>query len=223
LEGSDIILNIVYLLISIIIGYLFGSIPFALIVGKNFFNKDIREFGSKNLGGTNAGRVLGMKAGAAVIALDILKVVLCFSVIYILFKVLLNDYNYTYYLLFGGLFAIIGHCFPVFAQFRGGKAVSTLVGFALCTNYIILIIAVIFFLITLKKSKMVSLSSLIGSLVGSIMSFIPIFGFSMLYGIPQNIYYGIFMSTATLILYIRHSQNIKRIISKSENKIKWMK
>jgi len=218
-----IILNIVYLLISIIIGYLFGSIPFALIVGKSFFNKDIREFGSKNLGGTNAGRVLGMKAGATVIALDILKVVLCFSIVYIIFNVLLNDYNYTYYLLFSGLFAIIGHCFPVFAQFKGGKAVSTLVGFALCTNYIILIIAVLFFLITLKRTKMVSLSSLIGSLVGAIISFIPIFNFSMLYGIPQNIYYGIFMSLATLILFIRHYQNIKRIISKTENKIKWMK
>jgi len=216
-------LNIVYLLISIIIGYLFGSIPFALIVGKSFFNKDIREFGSKNLGGTNAGRVLGMKAGATVIALDILKVVLCFSIVYIIFNVLLNDYNYTYYLLFSGLFAIIGHCFPVFAQFKGGKAVSTLVGFALCTNYIILIIAVLFFLITLKRTKMVSLSSLIGSLVGAIISFIPIFNFSMLYGIPQNIYYGIFMSLATLILFIRHYQNIKRIISKTENKIKWMK
>ncbi|MDD3383250.1 MAG: glycerol-3-phosphate 1-O-acyltransferase PlsY [Bacilli bacterium] len=216
-------MNIVYLLISIIIGYLFGSIPFALIVGKSFFNKDIREFGSKNLGGTNAGRVLGMKAGATVIALDILKVVLCFSIVYIIFNVLLNDYNYTYYLLFSGLFAIIGHCFPVFAQFKGGKAVSTLVGFALCTNYIILIIAVLFFLITLKRTKMVSLSSLIGSLVGAIISFIPIFNFSMLYGIPQNIYYGIFMSLATLILFIRHYQNIKRIISKTENKIKWMK
>ena len=105
-----------------IIGYLFGSVPWALVIGKVFFHKDVRQYGSHNLGGTNAGRVLGKPIGALVIVLDALK---AFIVMAIASKFMPDAVVYA------GFFAIIGHCFPVFAQFRGGKGVASTFGYLL--------------------------------------------------------------------------------------------
>ena len=110
------------ILAAIIIGYFLGSIPFALVIGKLFFQKDIRNYGSKNLGGGNAGRVLGKKAGLAVMTLDLLKVTLAIF----LTSLFAND---EIILILAGLSAAAGHCFPVFANFKGGKAVATMYGF----------------------------------------------------------------------------------------------
>ena len=110
------------IIILIVLGYFIGSIPFALIIGKVFYKTDIREYGSKNLGGGNAGRVLGKKAGVAVMTLDILKVS------FVVFLATLFGGSETA-VVCGGLAAAIGHCWPVFAKFRGGKAVATMYGF----------------------------------------------------------------------------------------------
>ena len=111
-----------YEILLILLGYLYGSIPFALVIGKVFYNTDVRESGSGNLGGTNAGRVLGKKAGISVIVLDALKAVIIFYLSsYLSLKFNLNpDIKYL-----AGLACIFGHCYPIFAEFRGGKAVST--------------------------------------------------------------------------------------------------
>ena len=103
-------------IIAAAVGYLLGSIPFALIIGKVFFKTDIRNHGSGNLGGGNAGRVLGKGAGLSVMTLDILKVTLA-----IFIASLLHDSQEI--MILAGLFAAVGHCFPVFARFKGGKAV----------------------------------------------------------------------------------------------------
>ena len=106
----------------IILSYLFGSIPWSLVIGKVFFHKDIRTEGSGNLGGTNAGRVLGKKVGIIVIVLDALKA---------FFSMLLASYIAKDAIIYAGLACCIGHCFPIFAQFKGGKAVATSFGFFL--------------------------------------------------------------------------------------------
>jgi len=110
------------LILAIIFGYLFGSIPFALIIGKVFYNTDIRTQGSGNLGGTNAGRVLGKAAGVSVTIFDTLKATI---VILLVFQFAPE------YAAISGVFAAIGHSYPIFAQFKGGKAVSSAAGYLL--------------------------------------------------------------------------------------------
>ena len=107
-------------LILMILAYLYGSIPFALVIGKLFYHTDVREYGSGNLGGSNTGRVLGKKAGLIVIILDISKCMISVLVTMLLSNIVeLPDY--AIYLV--ALSCIIGHCFPIFASFKGGKAV----------------------------------------------------------------------------------------------------
>ena len=107
------------------LGYLLGSIPFALVIGKLFYKTDVRNFGSGNLGGTNAGRVLGKKAGISVIVCDVVKVVVAVGVVSCF------DLEAS---IWAGFAAAFGHCYPVFAGFRGGKAVATMFGFLLSTS-----------------------------------------------------------------------------------------
>ena len=106
----------------ILLSYLLGSIPWALVIGKVFYGKDIRLEGSGNLGGTNAGRVLGKKAGVSVIVLDALKG---------LIAMLIANMIAPETIIYAGLACCIGHCFPVFANFKGGKAVATSFGYLL--------------------------------------------------------------------------------------------
>ncbi|MEG0264339.1 MAG: glycerol-3-phosphate 1-O-acyltransferase PlsY [Erysipelotrichaceae bacterium] len=199
----------IYLLYAISIGYLLGSIPFALVIGKVFYHTDIRKFGSGNLGGTNAGRVLGKGAGISVIALDILKVVLA------VYLVSLFDKPAS---IWAGFAAAFGHCYPIFANFKGGKAAATMFGFLLSTaiftfqNAWYVFVPFIFFIITLKLSKMVSLSSMCAAITSSI--FITI--------MQGNIQIIIASYLLTILVIYRHRENIKRIKDGSESKISWM-
>ena len=177
----------------IILSYLFGSIPWSLVIGKVFFHKDIRTEGSGNLGGTNAGRVLGKKVGIIVIAKDAM--------------------------IYAGLACCIGHCFPIFAQFKGGKAVATSFGFFLGIATFInhqyffqFFLPLLVFLVSLYLCRMVSLSSMIG-LGSSIL-------ISFLIGNPLSITLSIFV--LWLFVVYRHRANIERIKNGTESKIKWM-
>lgn len=193
----------------ILIGYLYGSIPFALVIGKLFYNTDVRNSGSGNLGGTNAGRVLGKKAGVSVIILDALKAVVIFLLTDYLSSILHfnNDVKYI-----AGLACIIGHCWPIFAQFKGGKAVSTCIGYFLCIAPVWALLSLVVFFIVLKISKYVSLSSIVASL--SVLVITPILDISLTGKIC--------ISLAILLLVYRHKENIKRIKNKTESKISWM-
>jgi glycerol-3-phosphate acyltransferase PlsY len=186
-----------------IIAYLLGSIPSALIVGKLFYKIDIREHGSGNLGATNSFRVLGVKAGIAVTLADILK-----GTIAVLIPLL---FGADVYGLAIGLFAVAGHTYPVFAKFKGGKAVATSGGIILGINPILFLIMITTFILSLYLSKYVSLSSMITGIVAVIVSII-----------FQDIGLTIVIAILTAFVFYRHKDNLKRIKNKTEPKIKWM-
>lgn len=198
-----------YEILLILLGYLYGSIPFALVIGKVFYNTDVRESGSGNLGGTNAGRVLGKKAGISVIVLDALKAVTIFYLSsYLSLKFNLNpDIKYI-----AGLACIFGHCYPIFAEFRGGKAVSTSLGYFLCIEPLYAGVAIVVFLLVLKISKYVSLSSISTALI--VLCITPF--------LAVSITAKLCMLVAVILLVYRHKDNIKRIKNHTESKIQWM-
>lgn len=153
------------LILLSLLAYVIGSIPSGLWIGKIFYKKDIREFGSGNLGATNSFRVLGIKAGSIVTVMDILKGTV--ATLLPFFFQLNVDHHFW---LLTGAFAIIGHSFPLFAGFRGGKAVATSAGVILAYAPLLFVAALVVFLVTLKLSKYVSLSSMIGALAALIIS-----------------------------------------------------
>jgi glycerol-3-phosphate acyltransferase PlsY len=216
-------LNTTALIVSILLGYLLGSIPNALLIGKIFYRTDIRNFGSKNLGGTNAGRVLGKKAGLLVMSLDVAKTVVFFLINLLILQNVFNINDNNVYLVLGGLATVVGHCYPIFAQFKGGKAVSTAAGFIIASNYLLAIVGFVSFFIVLKISKMVSASSLLASLSVVLFSFIGITGSAMLFGLSYNLLYNLVLVIIVGLIWYRHRENIKRLLTKSERKITWLK
>ncbi|MBR2949225.1 MAG: glycerol-3-phosphate 1-O-acyltransferase PlsY [Lachnospiraceae bacterium] len=199
------------IILSIVIGYLLGSIPFALVIGKVFFKTDIRNFGSKNLGGGNAGRVLGKKAGLAVMTMDILKVTLA-----IFLASLFGQGELP--MILAGLAAAAGHCFPLFAHFKGGKAVATMYGFlfgmGIFGGYglILFIFPLLVFLLVLYIWKIIALASICSAVA------ITVFVFVTTGSVPMTVTLLIF----TVLMIIRHKKNIQRMINHEENKISWM-
>ncbi|MBS4207411.1 glycerol-3-phosphate 1-O-acyltransferase PlsY [Bacillus sp. FJAT-50079] len=187
----------------ILLAYLLGSIPSGLIVGKVFYGIDIREHGSGNLGGTNTFRTLGKKAGITVTLADILKGTLA--------TFLPAIFGLDIHPLFIGIFAVIGHMFPIFAGFRGGKAVATSGGLLLGAAPILFFVVVAGFLMTLKISKYVSLSSMIAGIIAVV--------YSLLFGDGPLI--AVTIALAAFVIY-RHRANLKRIKDKTEPKVKWI-
>lgn len=201
----------VEILAAVFIGYFLGSIPFALVIGKIFYKTDIRNYGSKNLGGGNAGRVLGKKAGLAVMTLDILKVTLA---IFLTSLFMTNDIT----MIVAGLFAAVGHCFPIFANFKDGKAVATMYGFlfgmALIGGYSfwIFILPLIVFLVVLYMGKIIALASIVSAVVNTI----------YIYFTTDSIALFVASLFFSVVIIVRHRKNIERIIKHEENKITWM-
>ena len=187
-----------------IIAYLIGSIPSALLVGKIGFDLDIREHGSGNMCATNTFRVLGMKAGAIVTISDILKGTIATILPWLLF-------GSDVYPLAIGLFAVLGHTYPLFANFKGGKAVATSSGIFLGVSPLLFIAMIVTFLITLYFSKYVSLSSMITGILSIIVTIF-----------LKDISLIIIVSAVTIFIFYRHKENIKRIKNKTEPKITWM-
>lgn len=203
-------MNMMYVL-YIAIGYVLGSIPFALVIGKLFYHTDVREYGSGNLGGTNAGRILGKKAGIATIALDVIKVIVAVAIVSIGFQ----DPDAS---IWAGVAAAFGHCYPLFANFRGGKAVATLVGFLISTagftfhDIWFVVVPLLAFFLTLYLLKMVSLSSMCMALVSSL----------YITFMQDNVTITLASWLLTILVVYRHRTNIGKIINKTERKITWM-
>ncbi|MBV7506503.1 glycerol-3-phosphate 1-O-acyltransferase PlsY [Bacillus sp. sid0103] len=198
----------VQIILVLILAYLLGSIPSGLIIGKVFYKTDIREHGSGNLGGTNTFRTLGVKAGLAVTLADILKGTLAAALPH-LFQVEISP-------LLAGIFAVVGHTYPIFAGFRGGKAVATSGGVVLFYAPYMFITVLIFFFISLYISKYVSLSSMIAGVTAVIFAIVS--GVIYEWDIPLLI---VVLLLASFVIY-RHRANIKRIMNKTEPKIKWL-
>ena len=199
------------LLLIALLGYLIGSVPFALVIGKVFYHIDIREHGSKNLGGSNSGRVLGKKAGLAVMALDLLKVSFV-----VLLAILLDGSDLA--MACGGLAAAIGHCYPIFANFKGGKAVANLYGFLFGLwvfagyNPLVFFLPLIVFLLVLYVGKIVSLASMISSMAVALYVYLTV----------DSLPIVLALVAFSIFIIVRHSENLKRLLNRQENKISWM-
>ncbi|MEH7355798.1 glycerol-3-phosphate 1-O-acyltransferase PlsY [Neobacillus drentensis] len=198
----------VQIILVLILAYLLGSIPSGLIIGKVFYKTDIREHGSGNLGGTNTFRTLGVKAGLAVTLADILKGTLAAS-LPVLFSIDINP-------LLAGVVAVVGHTYPIFAGFRGGKAVATSGGVLMFCAPLLFLTVLLAFFISLYITKYVSLSSMIAGITAILFALIS--GFVREWDIPLLI---VVFILASFVIY-RHRANISRIINKTEPKIKWL-
>ncbi|MBD7909453.1 glycerol-3-phosphate 1-O-acyltransferase PlsY [Sporosarcina gallistercoris] len=198
------------IILLLVLAYLIGSLPSALWIGKLFYKTDIREHGSGNMGATNTFRVLGKKAGIAVTVFDILKgtaaVLLAFSPYFA---------NTPIHPLVVGVVAVIGHMFPVFAKFKGGKAVATSGGVLLGYSWPIFVLVVLTFLLALKITKMVSLTSMVVAVMGAIYGII-------YYFITGDIYLELVIVLMGAFIFYRHRANIARIKAGTEPKVKWL-
>ncbi len=199
------------LIISLLVAaYLLGSIPTAVWWGKRYYGIDVREFGSGNAGATNTFSVLGKKAGIPVLFIDIIKGTL--AVLLAHFSPFVFDSNQFVNLELGlGIAALVGHVFPIFAGFRGGKGVATILGIVICLTPITSLMVLGVFLIVLLATKYVSLSSITAGL-----SF-PFFLNIVLKNQNQTLL--IFSMFVAALLIITHKKNISRLIKRQESKV----
>jgi glycerol-3-phosphate acyltransferase PlsY len=211
-----------YIFLTILMSYILGSIPNALIIGKVFFKKDIRNYGSGNLGGSNSGRVLGKKIGLLVMVLDLLKAALAVG----LTRIIIGNtdpelLNLSIYL--SSAFVLLGHCYTCFAGFKGGKAVASTFGILLITNIYIFLICLVLYAILLKLTKLVSLSSIIIFFIAAALTLIPAFRYSPLLSVNLDMFYCLTLLLVACFVVYRHRSNIERLRKGTENKITWMK
>ncbi|MGT2749866.1 glycerol-3-phosphate 1-O-acyltransferase PlsY [Streptococcus orisasini] len=199
-------------IIFLIIAYLLGSIPTGLWIGKYFYGKNLRDYGSGNMGTTNTFRVLGPKAGSVTFIIDMLKGTLA-TVLPMIFGI-----SGVTPLLFG-FFAILGHTFPIFAGFKGGKAVATSAGILLGLAPLFLLYLLIIFTVVLYLSSMISLASVTAASTAIISALIfPAFHF--LIPFYDWLFTGIIILIAGIII-VRHKDNMIRIKEKNENLVPW--
>ena len=198
--------------------YLIGAFPSAVWLGQTFYNTDVREYGSGNAGATNTFRTLGAKAGFPVLLMDILKGWLAVNLVYFITdNQLLSDEKFFELKLVFGIAAVIGHLFPVYTGFRGGKGIATMLGFMLGIYWEAALLSALVFVITFLISKYVSLSSIIASLA---FPFIVI----VILGINNtNTSLIIFSIFVPILSLITHQKNIERLIRREENKAKFGK
>jgi glycerol-3-phosphate acyltransferase PlsY len=179
--------------------YLLGSIPFGFILTKIFLKKDIRDIGSGNIGATNALRTGNKLLGYATLLLDITKAIL---------PVLFIKFNYPDYIFIAALSTFLGHVFPIWLKFKGGKGVATYVGILFSINLIFGLVFIVSWAVTFLISKYSSLSSLMASLI------VPI------YLIIFENYNSIFFIIMFVLIFYTHKENVKRLRNKQESKTK---
>jgi len=199
-------------ILKIVAAYLLGSIPSALWIGKLTKGIDVREHGSRNAGATNTMRVLGVKIGIPVLLIDVFKGFTAVKIA-LLFPVFEAGTNlFVNFQLLLGAAAVLGHVFPIFAGFRGGKGVATIVGVLLALHWQATITAIVIFLISLVISKYVSLSSLLMGI-----SF-PISTLLIYKSDADSISLKIFSIVVCILIFVTHRKNISRLLNGKENK-----
>ena len=199
-------------ILGLILAYLLGSIPTGLWIGQIFFKKNLREYGSGNTGTTNTFRILGKTAGTVTFAIDFLKGTLA-----TLLPLFLHI-NGISPMIFG-LIAVLGHTFPIFAEFKGGKAVATSAGVVLGFSPLFFSYLIIIFIVTLYLGSMISLASIVvaGFAILSVLIF-PSLGIIL----PSyDLLFTLIIILLASIILIRHRDNMERIKNKSENLIPW--
>lgn len=199
----------IYLIALLVVSYLLGSIPTAVWVGKVFYKIDVREHGSGNAGTTNTFRILGKKAGIIVFVVDVIK-----GVIPVLLPLWFKEYmpgwgDPMLYRIMCGVMSVIGHIFPAFAGFRGGKGVATSLGVAAGLHPIAALICFANFIIVLAVSKYVSLGSVTSGIIFALLTW---------FAFETELSFRIFAIVAAVLLVVTHKQNIKRLMNKNERK-----
>lgn len=208
---SIIALNI----LLIIVAYLVGSFPSSVLIGKTFFNIDVREHGSGNSGATNTFRVLGYKAGSIVFLLDVLKGFSALKLIHFSNYYIPQTGDFINFQLLLGIAAIIGHIYPVFAQFKGGKGVATMLGIVFALHPLAALTALAIWTITLVITKYVSLASMASG-----------FSFPILLMLVFQVRTEsliLFSIIVAILLFITHQKNIERLLKREESKVKLKK
>ncbi|MFQ3575811.1 MAG: glycerol-3-phosphate 1-O-acyltransferase PlsY [Cytophagales bacterium] len=203
----------VFIIIGCAIAYLLGSIPTAVWYGRFHHGIDIRNYGSGNAGATNTFRVLGKRAGAIVMAVDMLKGWLATSMAFGFNHFgLISDHNTIYCQLVFGMIAVLGHVFPVFAEFKGGKGIATLMGMVLSIHIYAALICLGVFLLVFLTSHYVSLGSMIASLAYPVIMLIPAFS-------PDEPIVLVFGFVIFVLVVLTHRKNVRRLLNGEENKI----
>jgi glycerol-3-phosphate acyltransferase PlsY len=197
-------------LLLIIAAYCIGSIPTAVWISKYFFNIDIRDYGSGNAGATNTFRVLGKKWGIVVMIADMLKAIVAVKLAYLLPEAFENDVYLINLQLGLGLAAVLGHIFPLWAEFRGGKGVASLFGMVLGIQPNVALCCVGVFILVLFLTRWVSLSSILASIA------FPVF-ILVIFNEPEHLY-RVFAIVVAMLVLVTHQKNIGRIIKGSESK-----
>lgn len=201
--------------ILIIIAYFIGSIPTALLISKSFFQIDIRDYGSGNMGATNTFRVLGAKFGTIVMVGDMLKGVFAVALFNLLPYYLTNELDRTNLMIGLGLAAVIGHIYPIWAQFKGGKGVATLFGMVLAIQPVVAINCVAVFLLVLYLTRYVSLSSIIAGVA------LPI-SVLWIYN-EKEVFYRLFAVAVSALIVLTHQKNISRLLKGNEGRVPILK
>lgn len=201
----------------IAIAYLIGSVPTAVWVSKGFFGIDIREYGSGNAGATNTFRVLGSRWGTFVMIMDVLKGVAATSLYLLLpfYADTTNEWDRTNLMVGLGLAAVLGHIFPIWADFRGGKGVATLFGMIIAIQPLVAVCCVGVFLLVLYLTRFVSLSSIFASIAFAVLI---LFIFN-----EREPLYRAFAIAVALLVVLTHQKNISRLLRGSESKVPILK
>ena len=188
------------LFLILFISYLIGSIPFGFLLTKIFLGKDIREIGSGNIGATNALRTGNKLIGYSTLILDISKAVILLLII---------KFNFSEYLFTSSIAVFLGHVFPIWLKFKGGKGVATYVGILFCINIYLAVIFIIVWFVVFIMSKYSSLASIVASLL------VPLSSYFFIDDINYYFYIILF-----LLILITHRENIKRLKNNTESKTK---
>jgi acyl phosphate:glycerol-3-phosphate acyltransferase len=202
-------------LLLIITAYLIGSIPTALIISKSIFDIDIREYGSGNMGATNTFRVLGAKYGTIVMVGDMLKGIFAVALYNLLPYYLTNELDRTNLMIGLGMAAVVGHIYPVWAQFRGGKGVATLFGMLLAIQPVVAVSCVGVFLLVLFLTRYVSLSSILAGVA------LPICVL-WIYN-EKEVFYRVFAVAVAALIVLTHQKNIGRLLKGNESRVPILK
>ena len=204
------------IILLVVFAYLIGAFPSAVWLGNFFYNVDVREFGSGNAGATNTFRILGKKAGIPVLFLDILKGWIAVRLVFLVsnYSLLSPELYFENQLAFG-ISAIIGHLFPIYTGFRGGKGIATMLGVLIGIAPLSAFFSICVFILVLFTSKYVSLSSMIASLT------FPFFVMFILHSTNDSL--NLFAIFVPILSLITHQKNIERLIRGNETKIKFDK
>lgn len=208
---------LVYIIVAVI-AYLLGSISFSVIISKKMAGFDVREKGSGNAGTTNVLRSVGKKAAILTLICDVLKGVLAVLVAYIAGNIIKEGVDRALLIQIAGLLVVVGHTFPIFFGFKGGKGIATALGVLLITNWNIGLICLVFALVLMALTKMVSLGSISAAILFPVLILL----------MPHTAYlvdgnYVIYSILMAVLVVFNHRANVKRLLNGTENKLDFKK